>query len=123
MTDPTYRRREALALGAAAEQQVAAALQAEGWSICARNWLGGGGELDVIAHRAGSIQFVEVKARAPGDFVGLETVDANKQRKMSRAAAAWLSTWDGPFDEASFTVVLVQDGRMSWLYDAFDEVH
>lgn len=98
------------------------ALEADGWTICARNWLGGGGELDVVAARGGAIQFVEVKARAPGDFVGLEVVGPVKQRKMSRAASAWLCGWDGPFEQASFTVVLVQNGESSWIFDAFDEV-
>ena len=122
MTDPADRRREALALGAEAEARVAVALQSEGWNICARNWLGGGGELDLVAERRGCIQFVEVKARAPGDFVGIEVVDTVKQRKMSRAADAWLSRWDGPFEEASFSVVLVENGALKWIYDAFDEV-
>jgi Holliday junction resolvase-like predicted endonuclease len=122
MTDPVARRREALVLGAAAEQQVARALEADGWTICARNWLGGGGELDVVAERNGAIQLVEVKARALGDFVGLEVVGPAKQRKMSRAASAWLCGWDGPFEQASFTVVLVQGGELSWILDAFDEV-
>lgn len=122
MTDPVARRREAVALGAAAEKQVAEVLENQGWTICARNWLGGGGELDVIAECDGRIQFVEVKARAPGDFVGLEVIGHTKQRKMSRAATAWLSHWEGPFKEASFTVVLVEEGELSWIFDAFDEV-
>ena len=122
MTDPVARRREALTLGAEAEEQVASALLAQGWTVCARNWLGGGGELDLVAEREGCIRFVEVKARASGDFVGLEAVGPGKQRKLSRAAEAWLSRWDGPFEEASFTVVLVQDGVLHWIDNAFDGV-
>ena len=99
---------------------MAAALRTEGWVVRDRNWLGGGGELDVVAERAGCIRFVEVKARAPGDFVGLEVIDRTKRRKLTRAAEAWLAGWDGAFKEASFTVVLVEEGELTWIHDAFD---
>jgi putative endonuclease len=35
-----------------------------GWKIVARNWSGAGGELDIVAVRAGVLAFVEVKSRA-----------------------------------------------------------
>ena len=35
-----------------------------GWTIVARNWSGAGGELDIVALRAGVLAFVEVKSRA-----------------------------------------------------------
>lgn len=35
-----------------------------GWKIVARNWSGAGGELDIVALRAGVLAFVEVKSRA-----------------------------------------------------------
>jgi putative endonuclease len=120
--DPVAKRRDARAAGLAAESQVAAVLEAEGWTICARNWLGGGGELDLVAERSGQIRFVEVKARAVNAPVGLEAVGLDKQRRLSRAARAWLSRWDGPFDEASFTVVLVEGETLTWVHDAFDAV-
>ncbi len=122
MTDPAQRRRDALVLGAEAEQQVALALQSQGWRICARNWRGGGGELDIVAERDGHVQFVEVKARQPGDWGGLEVVDRAKQRKLSRAADAWLDRWTGQLEAASFTVVMVEGTDMHWVPDAFDEV-
>ena len=41
-------RRAALALGALAEARVAAALEADGWRVLARNWRFEGGELDLV---------------------------------------------------------------------------
>jgi putative endonuclease len=99
---------------------VAAELTAQGFSVHARNWLGGGGELDVVAERDGCIRFVEVKARGPGDPVGLESVGPAKRRKLTRAAEAWLARWDGTVEEVSFSVVLVEDGALTWVHDAFD---
>jgi len=118
--DPVAKRRAAVALGAKAEEDVAVALSAAGWSVCARNWQGGGGELDVVVEREGCIRFVEVKARAPGDPVGLEVIGQAKRRKLIRAAEAWLADWAGAFSEASFTVVLVEDQQLTWIHNAFD---
>lgn len=63
-----------------------------GYRIADRNWRGGGGEIDCIAWDGDVLVFVEVRARAavshgrPGATVGI-----GKQRRVLRAAMAYLS--------------------------------
>lgn len=127
-------RRRALLDGAMAEQLVADRLVAAGWQVLARNWRGAGGELDLVVARMGRLRFVEVKARAPDDPVGLEAIDQGKRRRLAQAAKAFLAEWDDLVDEACFTVALVHlpagtsDGSppdpagltVEWIDDAFD---
>jgi putative endonuclease len=117
-------RRAALQRGAEAESLVARELQLQGWVVLARNWRGGGGEIDVVVSRDGAVRFVEVKARVPEDPSGFESVTEAKQRKIASAAEAWLLEcgWTG---EACFLVAVVTlrpGGRWSveLLDDAFD---
>lgn len=104
-------------------------LVARGWQVEDRNWRGGRGELDLVVHHQGRIRFVEVKARAPDDPVGLEAIDRGKRRRLVSAARAWLLDWDDLVDEACFMVALVTlppDGQpletatVEWLDNAFD---
>lgn len=119
-------RREALAVGARMEALVEASLHATGWTIRARNWSGGGGELDVIAERKGGfaeaeIRFVEVKARDLEDPLSDEAISSSKRTRLRRAARLWMEQegWDGP---AAFLVAVVDTGDESvrWIDDAFD---
>ena len=106
--------------GAEGEARVAQALEAAGWSVLSRNWHGGGGELDLVALREGSLRFVEVKTRAHDDPVGIESVGLDKQRKLTRAARAWMMAESPDFNDVSFMVVLVEPDGMTWYDDAFD---
>lgn len=91
----------------------------------ARNWSGGGGELDLVVERDGAVRFVEVKARAVGDDSGDESVGHNKRRHLISAAEAWLAR-SGPPRESAFTVVIVEVDDadrvriVAWFDDAFD---
>ena len=73
------------------EEMAERALLRAGYAIVARNWRGGRGEIDRIAWKSGVLCFVEVRARST-DFFGTpaETVASSKQRKLVRAAAAYL---------------------------------
>lgn len=127
-------RRLALANGALAEELVAERLVADGWEVVARNWRGSGGELDVVVARLGRLRFVEVKARSPDDPVGLDAIGTNKQRRLVRAARAFLASWPDLVDEACFMVALVHlplgshslsdivpdSVRVDWIDNAFD---
>jgi putative endonuclease len=76
--------------GAAAEAAVARWLTRRGWRIAARNWHGGGGELDLVALRGGVLAVVEVKARS--DPAALtEPVRAAQATRLRRAAEAYLA--------------------------------
>lgn len=119
-------RREALAVGARMEVLVEASLQAAGWTIRARNWSGGGGELDVIAERSRGfaepeVRFVEVKARDLEDPLSDEAVSSSKRSRLRRAARLWMEQegWNGP---SAFLVAVVDthDETVRWIDDAFD---
>lgn len=107
------------------EALVERVLAADGWLILARNWRGGGGELDVVARRgdaaSAEVRFVEVKARDQEDPLADEAVSASKRTKLRRAARLWMEQerWDGP---ASFLVAMVDpaDETVLWIDDAFD---
>ncbi len=84
----TDRRR---AIGAAGETRAAQYLERCGYRILARNARAGGVEIDIVAARAGTVVFVEVKTRASRALgAPEEAVDARKQARLARGAAAWL---------------------------------
>jgi putative endonuclease len=83
-------------------------------------WLAGN-ELDLVARRGRTLVFCEVKSKS-GDRFGeaVEMVDAEKVRRVRRAAGIWLARH--PELEAlrvQFDVVAVQGGRLRRLADAF----
>jgi putative endonuclease len=89
--------------------------------VLATNVWVAGNELDVVARRGGTIVFCEVKSKT-GDAFGdpLEMVDAEKTRRVRRAAEAWLAR----HPEASrlrvrFDVIVVRDGRLEVVRQAF----
>jgi putative endonuclease len=60
------------AKGRASEDVVAASLVAAGWTVVARNWRRGRGELDIVALKTGILAVVEVKNV---DAYGLESLE------------------------------------------------
>ncbi len=80
-----------MALGREGETQAAAYLRRRGYRILARNVRAGGVEIDIIAAKAQVIAFVEVKTRRQQCHgTPEEAVDARKQARLLRGAAAWL---------------------------------
>lgn len=107
--------------GKQAEDHVARALQDAGWTECARNWRGGGGELDLVMSRDGAVRFVEVKLREATDPLGDDAVTVAKQRLLRQAARAWLAVHGEPRRECAFLVAMVDhDGDIRWIDNAFD---
>jgi putative endonuclease len=83
-------------------------------------WIGGY-ELDLVVRRGRTIAFVEVKSKS-GDRLGdpLEMVGPEKQRRLRRAAEAWLAAHpEAAGLEARFDVVAVRDGRVTRVAKAF----
>ena len=84
----TQQRR---ALGALGEELAARYLAREGYRIVARNVRAGGVELDLVVERGRICAFVEVKTRRSRSHGPPEAaVDARKQQRLARGAAAWL---------------------------------
>ena len=107
--------------GLAAERKAAWHYRLRGWTILGANVWAGGNELDLIARRGRQLCFVEVKEkRGPGWGDPLEMVTAEKQRRVRRAAAAWLAArpqLDGL--AVGFDVVAVREGKLQRVEDAF----
>lgn len=79
-------------MGAAAEQAAVRLLEREGYRVLQRNVRMRCGEIDIVAEEGPTLCFVEVRSRksaAHGD--PLETINAPKQRRIVRAARAYLS--------------------------------
>lgn len=63
-----------------------------GYRILGSNVHAGRYELDLIVRRGHTLLFVEVKQRSSAGFGGaLGAVDAEKRRRVHRAAQAWLT--------------------------------
>jgi putative endonuclease len=92
-----------------------------GYRILARNAWAGGHELDVVARRGRRLIFCEVKEKT-GDRFGdpLEMVDAEKQRRLRRAAESWLARHpEAGGLRVSFDVIAVREGRLERVAEAF----
>jgi putative endonuclease len=111
--------------GQAVEARVAELLEAHGLRIVDRNVAAAGGEVDLVAISEQSDEplyvFVEVRSRAADDLGSpLETVDVSKQRRVIRAATAWLvarDLWERV--AVRFDVVGVTGDRVDWIRSAF----
>jgi putative endonuclease len=77
--------------GAAAERRAWRHLWWRGWRLCARNWIGGGGELDIVASRWRTLLVVEVRQRAD-TALALASVDRAKLDRTLAAAQALIRT-------------------------------
>ncbi|MFZ5480585.1 MAG: YraN family protein [Myxococcota bacterium] len=107
-----------------AEDLVASELAGEGWLVLARNWRGGGGELDLVVWRPDRLRFVEVKLRLPEDTLSDDALTHHKLANLRRAASAWLVEHGELAPEHAFLVAFV-DGTtdpwsVRWIDDAFD---
>jgi len=92
-----------------------------GYRILGENVWIGGYELDLVVRRGRRLAFVEVKSKS-GDGFGdpLEMVGPEKQRRLRRAAEAWLAKHPEVAGlEASFEVVAVRGDRLQRLRQAF----
>jgi len=114
------------ALGAEGEARAAAHLAQRGYRILSRNVRFDGVEIDLIAARPGLVVFVEVKARrSRARGLPEEAVDARKQARLVRAAAAWLHAHPAFWARVRFDVIACEfepDGsvRLRHLEGAFD---
>jgi putative endonuclease len=105
----------------AAERRAVLYYLLRGYKILGTNVWAGGNELDVIARRGRRLVFCEVKSKGgPGLGDPLEMVGPEKQRRIRRAAEAWLGTHPELARlEMSFEVIAVREGRLERVRDAF----
>jgi putative endonuclease len=86
----TAKRRKAHQLGHSAELRAVWRLRLGGWTILARRYRTGLGEVDIVARRGKILAFVEVKAR--GDVVrATEALTERQFGRASRAASLFLA--------------------------------
>ena len=107
--------------GKRAERRALWWYRVRGYRVLERNAWIGGYELDLVVRRGRRLVFCEVKAKF-GDGFGdpEEMVDAEKRRRLRRAAGAWL----GRHPESaglivSFDVISIKSGRLRRLVEAF----
>jgi putative endonuclease len=83
-------------------------------------WIAGN-ELDVVARRGGMLVFCEVKSKSGTGFGDpLEMVDAEKVRRVRRAADAWLATHPELAGlSVRFDVIVERAGRLEHVANAF----
>jgi putative endonuclease len=114
------------ALGARGEARAEAHLRRHGYRILARNARAGGVEIDLVAARAGTLVFVEVKTRRSRRLGPPESaVDARKQARLVRGAAAWLREHRPRVRSIRFDVIVCEPGpdgglELRHLEGAFD---
>lgn len=120
--------------GRAAEEAAAALVVSRGHAIVERNFSAAGAELDLVAREehdgsAPTYVFIEVRSRASSEHgSAIETVDRRKQRRVIRAATAWLvkrDLWERV--EVRFDVIGVSlgedgtpQGQPDWIRGAFE---
>lgn len=110
----TERRGRASRLGRDAERRVRRHFRLRGYRVLAANEWAGGNELDLVVRRGRRVVVCEVKTKA-GSAYGdpREAVDAEKARRVRRAAEAWLARRpDVAGLEVSLEVVAVRGRRV-----------
>lgn len=106
----------------AGERLAARHYRLRGYRILDTNVRGAGNEVDLVVRRGSHLVFVEVKQRARDTFGGpLGAVDAEKRRRVRRAAAAWLRSHpESASLEVRFEVCSVLDGKVERLVMSSD---
>ena len=107
--------------GLRAERRAVWWYRLRGYRILATNAWAGGHELDVVVRRGRRLVFCEVKEKLGEEFGDpLEMVDEEKQRRLRRAAEAWLVRHPETRGlTVSFDVVAVRGGRLERVSEAF----
>lgn len=101
-------------LGAEAERRVRRYYRLRGYRILGANVRAGGNELDVVLRRGSRLVVAEVKARGGIGFGHpWEAVGPEKERRLRRAAEAWLARSPRLQDlEVRFEAVAVRGRRI-----------
>jgi putative endonuclease len=109
-------------IGTLAENSACAFLEAQGFSIVARNFLRRIGELDVVARTGQLLIVAEVRTRASDRFGGAAaSIGRAKQRRIAATTALLLQRHPELREcRVRFDVIVIRDGTVEWLKHAFD---
>jgi putative endonuclease len=103
----TFQRQ---ALGVIGEELAAAALAARGYAILERRYRTDRGEIDIVAEDGATLVFVEVRARATGEYGrAADSVTAAKKRKVIGMAVEYLARHKVADRPCRFDVVTIDD--------------
>jgi putative endonuclease len=106
--------------GFSAEQLAADFLTQRGFHVIERNFTVKGGEIDLVCDDAGTLVFVEVRARRVGDFgAPEETISATKRRRLILAARLYLLARGIEDRPCRFDVIAIEGGNITHFPDAF----
>jgi putative endonuclease len=86
-------------------------LRAKGWSIVGRRRKTPVGEIDLVARRAGTVAFIEVKWRRKADDLDF-AIDEFRLRRVAAAAEAVAHEYAREGEDLRVDVVLLAPGRL-----------
>ena len=86
-------------------------LRAKGWAILARRRKTPLGEIDLVAKRAGTVAFVEVKWRSQAEELGL-AIDEYRLRRVAAAVEAVAHEYATGGEDMRIDVILLAPGRL-----------
>jgi len=101
------RGRGRIRLGRRGERVAEKLLRRAGLIVLARNWRGGGGELDLTVLDGDTLVFVEVKTRTAGFDDPRQPVSVSQRRRIRQAANAFRRRYAVPDLPARFDLVTV----------------
>ena len=123
-----FMTKERQMLGVVGEELAARQLTLRGYAILERRYRTTHGEIDIVAEDGDTLVFVEVRARATGEFGrAAESVDDRKKRKVAAMAVEYLARHhitDRPcrFDVVAIDAALTDSPEISIYPGAFDAV-
>ena len=114
------RGRTAFLAGLAAEDIVARAYVAAGYTLVAERWRGRRGEIDLVFETAAGVVMVEVKASKTRDAAASHLTPAQVTRLYATAEEYLATLPNGALTDIRFAVALVdQSGALDILENAF----
>jgi len=102
------------------EERAANWLRQIGFQILERNYTVKGGEIDLVCDDAGTLVFVEVRARRDNDHGSpSETISATKRSRIVHAARMYLVERQIEDRACRFDVIAIEGDSITHLADAF----
>ncbi len=111
-------------IGFSAESKAVGYLEKKGYRILERNYTTPLGEIDIIARDRKDIVFCEVKYRKGADPPSLEVITREKQRKIIKAAYAYIKTHEKKWPSCitfRFDAIGISDETLIHIEGAFYE--